>query len=156
MPAAEPGGFRADGQDVTQRRLAGGPGPVPGRGTVCVGQFAFPGVTDPQATGAVQLYYRQEDVVLGAATEAGPDSAGTMIGEILPTRPLARISLATDPPLTALILHRDLERLHPQAGDPVTAPLPRASVLAFPPAKGSRLYRGRSWAQPTRGRRDAV
>jgi hypothetical protein len=55
-----------------------------------------------------------------------------VIGEIIPARPLARISLASDPPLTALILHRDLERLRAQAGDPVTAALPPASVLAFP------------------------
>jgi ABC-type Fe3+/spermidine/putrescine transport system ATPase subunit len=111
-----------------------GSGTITEPGTVRVGQFTFPDVTDPQATGTVQIYYRQEDVVLSAATEPGPDSAGTTIGEIIPTRPLARISLATDPPLTALILHRDLERLHAQAGDPVTAALPQASVLAFPPA----------------------
>jgi len=103
-------------------------------GTVRVGQFTFPGVTDPQATGAVQVYYRPEDVVLGVATETGPDSAGTTIAEIVPTRPLARITLASNPPLTALILHRDLERLRTHAGDPVTTALPRASVLAFPPA----------------------
>ncbi len=55
-----------------------------------------------------------------------------MIGEIVPTRPLARITLASDPPLTALVLHRELERLRAQAGDLVTAALPRASVLVFP------------------------
>ncbi|HEY2266121.1 MAG TPA: ABC transporter ATP-binding protein [Streptosporangiaceae bacterium] len=122
--------------DPDAARLLGwshlGSGTIAEPGTVRVGQFIFPGVTDPQVTGAVQVYYRQEDVVLGAAAEAGPDSAGTVIGEIIPTRPLARITLASDPPLTALILHRDLERLRAQAGDPVTATLPPASVLAFP------------------------
>lgn len=111
-----------------------GPGTITEPGTVRVGQFIFPGVTGPQVTGAVQVYYRQEDVVLGAAAEAGPDRAGTVIGEIIPTRPLARITLASDPPLTALILHRDLERLRVQAGDPVTPALPPGSVRAFPPA----------------------
>jgi ABC-type Fe3+/spermidine/putrescine transport system ATPase subunit len=122
--------------DPDAARLLGwshlGSGTIAEPGTVRVGQFIFPGVTDPQVTGAVQVYYRQEDVVLAAAAEAGPDSARTVIGEIIPTRPLARISLASDPPLTALILHRDLERLRAQAGDPVTAALPPASVLAFP------------------------
>jgi ABC-type Fe3+/spermidine/putrescine transport system ATPase subunit len=124
--------------DPDAARLLGwshlGSGTIAEPGTVRVGQFIFPAVAGPQVTGAVQVYYRQEDVVLGAATEAGPDSAGTAIGEIIPTRPLARITLASDPPLTALILHRDLERLRAQAGDPVTAALPPASVLAFPSA----------------------
>jgi molybdate transport system ATP-binding protein len=124
--------------DPDAARLLGwshlGSGTIAEPGTVRVGQFIFPGVTDPQVTGAVQVYYRPEDVVLGVATEPRPDSARTTIAEIIPTRPLARITLASSPPLTALILHRDLERLRPQAGDPVTAALPRASVLAFPPA----------------------
>jgi ABC-type Fe3+/spermidine/putrescine transport system ATPase subunit len=124
--------------DPDAARLLGwshlGSGTTAEPGTVRVGQFTFPGVTDPQVTGAVQVYYRPEDVVLGVATETGPDSAGTTIAEIVPTRPLARITLASNPPLTALILHRDLERLRTQAGDPVTAALPRASVLVFPPA----------------------
>jgi molybdate transport system ATP-binding protein len=122
--------------DPDAARLLGwshlGPGTIAEPGTVRVGQFTFPGVTDPQVAGAVQVYYRPEDVVLGVATETGPDSAGTVIAEIVPTRPLARISLACDPPLTALILHRDLEQLRARAGDPVTAALPPASVLAFP------------------------
>jgi ABC-type Fe3+/spermidine/putrescine transport system ATPase subunit len=122
--------------DPDAARLLGwshlGSGTVAEPGTVRVGQFIFPGVTDLKVTGAVQVYYRQEDVVLSAATEAGPDCVGTTIGEIVPTRPLARISLACDPPVTALVLHRDLERLRARAGDPVTAALPRASVLVFP------------------------
>jgi ABC-type Fe3+/spermidine/putrescine transport system ATPase subunit len=114
-----------------------GSGTITGPGTVRVGQLTFPGLADPQATGAVQVYYRPEDVLLGSQPggEAGPgtDGIATVIAEIVPTRPLARVSLASDPPLTALALHRDLERLRAQAGDPVTAALPRASVLAFGP-----------------------
>ena len=113
-----------------------GSGIIAGPGTVRVGQFTFKGVTGPQVTGAVQVYYRPEDVLLGSqppdAAGQGADGIVTVIGEIIPTRPLARISLTSDPPLTALILHRHLERLRAQAGDPVTAALPPASVLAFP------------------------
>lgn len=124
--------------DPDAARLLGwshlGSGTIAEPGTVRVGQFTFPGVTDPQVTGAVQVYYRPEDVILGVAAETGPDSAETTIAEIVPTRPLAKITLVSNPPLTALILHRDLERLRTQEGNPVTAALPRASVLAFPPA----------------------
>jgi molybdate transport system ATP-binding protein len=115
-----------------------GTGALTGPGTVRVGQFTFPGVTGPQVTGAVEVYYRPEDVLLDSQLDgaAGPGTGriATVIGEIVPTRPLARISLACDPPLTALILHRDLDRLRAQPGDPVTAALPPASVLVFPPA----------------------
>src|SRR6185437_14123214 len=121
-----------------------GSGAIAEPGTVRAGQFTFPDVTGPQATGTVQVYYRPEDVLLdrhpenpaGTADPAGTGADGvvTVIGEIVPTRPLARISLASDPPLTALVLHRDLERLQARAGEPVTATLPPASVRAFPTA----------------------
>ena len=121
-----------------------GSGAIAEPGTVRAGQFTFPDVTGPQATGTVQVYYRPEDVLLdrhpenpaGTADPAGTGADGvvTVIGEIVPTRPLARISLASDPPLTALVLHRDLERLQARAGEPVTATLPPASVRVFPTA----------------------
>jgi len=115
-----------------------GSGAIAEPGTVRAGQFTFPDVTDPQATGTVQVYYRPEDVLLDShpndSSGTGADGVATVIGGIVPTRPLARISLASDPPLTALVLHRDLERLQARAGDPVTAALPRASVRVFPTA----------------------
>ena len=117
-----------------------GPGTITGPGTVRAGQFIFTGVASPQLTGAVQVYYRPEDVLLGSQPEdaAGPRAGGVaaVIAEIVPTRPLARITLACDPPLTALVLHRDLERLRAQPGDPVTAALPRAGILAFASTPG--------------------
>ena len=51
---------------------------------------------------------------------------------VLPTRPLARISLASDPPVTALMLHRDLEQLDMQAGTSIGATLPPGGIRIFP------------------------
>jgi ABC-type sulfate/molybdate transport systems ATPase subunit len=115
-----------------------GPGIVTEPGTVRAGQLTLPRTADPQVTGPVQVYYRPENVVLSCqpGDTAGTGIAGlaTTIGQIVPTRPLARISLASDPPLTALILHRDLEPLRARRGDPVTATLPQGSVRIFPSA----------------------
>lgn len=126
--------------DPAAARLLGwtrlGSGDIGEPGTVHAGQFTFADVTDPQLTGEVQVFYRPEDVVLdspgGNAASTGTDGVATIIGEIVPTRPLARISLATDPPLTALMLHRDLEQLRARAGDPVAASLPGGSIRVFP------------------------
>ena len=72
-----------------------GPGTITRPGTVRVGQFTFPGVTSPQVTGAVQVYYRPEDVLLGSqpggTAGLGTDGVAAVIGEIVPTRPLASI-----------------------------------------------------------------
>jgi molybdate/tungstate transport system ATP-binding protein len=103
-------------------------------GTVRAGQFAFPAAAGPAVEGNVQVFYRPEDVVLDIATGAGPGSVVTTIREIVPTRPLARITLACDPPLTALVLHRDLALLRAQPGTPVTVALPGGSVRVFPSA----------------------
>ena len=53
------------------------------------------------------------------------------VAQILPTRPLARVTLAADPPLTALLLHRDFQSLRPQPGQPITVTVPSASVRIF-------------------------
>jgi ABC-type Fe3+/spermidine/putrescine transport system ATPase subunit len=101
-------------------------------GTVRSGQFVFPAAAGLAAAGGVQVFYRPEDVVLGVSAETGPGSVVTTIGEIVPTRPLARITLACDPPLTALVLHRDLALLRARPGAPVAAALPEGSVRVFP------------------------
>lgn len=105
-------------------------------GTVRIGQFLFRGAADPGITGAVQVFYRPEDIMLGTTAEAEPGSVPTTVREIVPTRPLARITLACDPPLTALALHRDLALLRARPDAPVTAELPADSVRVFPPAPG--------------------
>jgi ABC-type Fe3+/spermidine/putrescine transport system ATPase subunit len=121
--------------DPAAARLLGwthlGAGDISQPGTVRAGQFTFDGVTDPQLTGKVEIFYRQEDVLLDSHAGAAAGAVAT-IGDIAWTRPLARISLASDPPLTALMLHRDLERLSARAGDPVAAALPRGGVRVFP------------------------
>jgi hypothetical protein len=128
--------------DPDTARLLGwshlGSGVTSETGMVRVGQLTFPRATGPQVRGIVQVFYRPEDVLvstqLGAAAGTGTVSVTTTIAEIVPTRPLARISLASDPPLTALVLHRDLGPLCARPGDPVTATLPEDSVRIFPSA----------------------
>ena len=51
---------------------------------------------------------------------------------IVHTRPLARITLGCDPPIAALMLHRDIDRLQLTAGDPVQVSLPPGSLRVFP------------------------
>jgi len=82
----------------------------------------------------VHIFYRPEDVVLGTPAPDAPAGANltAQITQVLPTRPLVRISLASDPPVTALMLHRDLERLRLRVGTSATATLPAASVRVFP------------------------
>jgi hypothetical protein len=68
---------------------------------------------------------------------AGAQAAASLtapVAQILPTRPLARITLAAHPPLTALLLHRDLQSLRPQPGEPITVTVPPGSVRIFPGA----------------------
>lgn len=125
--------------DPDAARLLGwsllGSGAIVEPGAIRVGQFVLPVAPDPRVTGVVQVFYRPEEVVLGgqpgAAAGGHPDSAVTTIAEIVMIRPLARISLASDPPVTALVLHRDLERLGARRGDPVSVMLPGASLRAF-------------------------
>jgi hypothetical protein len=52
-------------------------------------------------------------------------------GQILRTRPLARVTLSCDPPITALMLHRDIDRLRLAVGDLTRVNLPPDSLRAF-------------------------
>jgi ABC-type Fe3+/spermidine/putrescine transport system ATPase subunit len=125
--------------DPETARLLGwtelGPGTAD-HGTVTTGQLHLPGAAPPGTHGPVRIFYRPEDLLLGIPA-AGPQVAASLTApaaQILPTRPLARITLAADPPLTALLLHRDLESLRPQPGDPITVTVPPGSVRIFPAA----------------------
>ncbi|WP_326836888.1 ABC transporter ATP-binding protein [Amycolatopsis rhabdoformis] len=76
------------------------------------------------------VFYRPEEVLIG-----GPDrhpSAAlrvrTKVAEVVPTVPLARVLLGTAPPITALVLHRDLEGLGGEVE--VTVPLHALRVIA--------------------------
>jgi len=103
-------------------------------GTITAGQLRLPGAAPAGIQGPVRIFYRPEDLTLSAPAPGVPAAASLTapIGQILPTRPLARITLASDPPITALLLHRDLESLRLHAGQTVTATLHPASVRIFP------------------------
>jgi ABC-type Fe3+/spermidine/putrescine transport system ATPase subunit len=100
--------------------------------TAHIGQLALADIaTGP--SGTVQVFYRPEDVQLShtaAETPAGT-SPTAHVERIVRTRPLARITLGCDPPVTALMLHRDIERLQLAAGDPVHVSLPPGSLRIF-------------------------
>lgn len=109
-----------------------GPGTA-SNGTVRAGGLFLPGAAHPGSQGRVQIYYRPEDVLLGTAASTSAGNTFTaQIQQITPTRPLARISLASDPPVTALVLHRDLQQLHLQPGTTTQAALPPGAIRTFP------------------------
>ena len=103
-------------------------------GTVRTGQLLLPDTAPTDMRGPVHIFYRPEDVLLGApAPDARAGASITAhIAQILLTRPLARISLASSPPVTALLLHRDVARLRLQTGRSIGAALPPGSTRTFP------------------------
>lgn len=127
----------AEPADEDAARLLGwselGPGTAT-HGTVRIGQITLPGVAPGDIQHTVRVFYRPEEVLLAGAAPDGPAGASLTapIAQVLLTRPLARVSLACDPPVTALILHRDLERLAARAGIPVHATFPRGCIRVFP------------------------
>jgi ABC-type Fe3+/spermidine/putrescine transport system ATPase subunit len=102
-------------------------------GTTHVGQLVL---RDPAATGLhgpVHAFYRPEDIQL---RPAGPDAlaSGTLITHverIIRTRPLARITFTSDPPIAALMLHRDIDRLQLTVGEAIAVNLPPGSLRLF-------------------------
>ena len=103
-----------------------------GGGTVRIGQL----VLRDAATGLygpVQAFYRPEDVRLSLTTPDAPadGSLTAQVCRIVHTRPLARITLTSDPPIAALMLHRDIGRLRLDAGDPVQVSLPPGSLRIY-------------------------
>jgi ABC-type Fe3+/spermidine/putrescine transport system ATPase subunit len=106
------------------------------RGTVVAGQLVLPGTAPAGIQGPVHVFYRPEDVLLGTPAPGTPAAATVTarIGQILPTRPLARVTLACDPPIQALVLHRDLNRLAAEPGGSIEAAFPRGCIRVFPAA----------------------
>jgi molybdate/tungstate transport system ATP-binding protein len=101
--------------------------------TVRIGHLVLRGNSAANLSGPVQAFYRPEDIEVSPATaEPSPGAAFTArVEQIVPTRPLARISLGPEPQITALILHRDLRRLHLAPGEQVQATLPHSSLRIF-------------------------
>jgi ABC-type Fe3+/spermidine/putrescine transport system ATPase subunit len=128
--------------DPETARLLGwtelGPGTA-AHGAVTVGQLHLPDQAPPGIQGSVRIFYRPEDLLLGTPPPDTQAAASLTVqaAQILPTRPLARIILAADPPLTALLLHRDLESLSPQAGEPITVTILPGCVRIFPATPGT-------------------
>jgi hypothetical protein len=77
---------------------------------------------------------RPEDVELRRTTpdEPADGSLTAPVERIVHTRPLARITLGCDPPITALMLHRDINRLQLTAGNPVQVHMPPGGLRVFP------------------------
>ena len=101
-------------------------------GTVQIGQLVL-GNAAEGPHGPVQAFYRPEDVELRPVTPDAPadDSLTAHVGRIVHTRPLARITLGCDPPIAALMLHRDIDRLQLTAGNTVQVKLPPGSLRVF-------------------------
>jgi molybdate/tungstate transport system ATP-binding protein len=101
-------------------------------GTVRIGQLVLPNAAGG-AHGPVQAFYRPEDVELRPVMpdEPADGSLTASVERIVHTRPLARITLGCDPPIAALMLHRDIGRLQLTAGDPVQVTMPPGSLRVF-------------------------
>jgi ABC-type sulfate/molybdate transport systems ATPase subunit len=85
--------------------------------------------------GPVSVFYRPEAVLLGADAvgSRGPTHFRATVDRVLPTTPLARVTLGGRPTLTVLLLPRDLGRLGLRAGITVDVELPPDSLRVFRP-----------------------
>jgi ABC-type Fe3+/spermidine/putrescine transport system ATPase subunit len=103
-------------------------------GTVHLGRLMLREVAAKDLHGAVEAFYRPEDIELTsrAPDEEVGDGLAAHVGRILRTRPLARITLDCDPPITALMLHKEVDRLRLTDGDPVAVNLPPGSLHILP------------------------
>jgi ABC-type sulfate/molybdate transport systems ATPase subunit len=103
-------------------------------GTLHLGRLMLREVAAKDLHGAVEAFYRPEDIELTSRTpdEAVGDGLAAHVGRILRTRPLARITLDCDPPITALMLHKEVDRLRLTDGDPVAVNLPPGSLHILP------------------------
>jgi len=106
-------------------------------GTTRIGQLIFRNTAEG-LHGPVQAFYRPEDIELHPTTPDAPadGSLTAHVDQIVHTRPLARLTLSCDPPIAALMLHRDLDRLHVAAGNPVQVNLPVGSLRIFQTGTG--------------------
>lgn len=88
---------------------------------------------DPTATCELTgtVYYRPEEVRIGPLHRSGTVGlrVQTQIRDIVPTLPLARVRLHTNPPITAMMLHRDLDQLPtPPSDTTVEVTLPHHAI----------------------------
>jgi ABC-type Fe3+/spermidine/putrescine transport system ATPase subunit len=125
----------AEPADADTARLLGwselGHGTADG-GTVRIGHLVLHDAAKA-LHGPVQAFYRPEDVELSPAAPDTPAdrSLTAQVGRVVRTRPLARITLRSDPPMAALMLHRDIHRVQLTAGKAVQVNLPPGSLRIF-------------------------
>jgi ABC-type Fe3+/spermidine/putrescine transport system ATPase subunit len=104
------------------------------RGQITVGDLTLPADHLPDhETGSVTVYYRPENVLLGSPAATSPHAVRITrtIQKVLPTVPLTRVLIAGDPPLTALLLPRELTQLNLRGGTPIEVQLPADSLKTF-------------------------
>jgi len=92
-------------------------------GKVTIGGVAF----DAGAkAGAVRVFYRPEDVLLGPVEEGNdsPPGFSATVQRIMRTLPLARVTLGPEPALTVLVLRREIEHLDLRVGEIVKVLIP--------------------------------
>lgn len=107
-----------------------------GHGTVKHGQITLGDLTLPahdlpdHGASPVTVFYRPETVLLGspAATNEPAIRITRTIKQVLPTVPLTRVLIAGNPPLTALVLARELKQLNLRADGAIEVQL-RADAL---------------------------
>jgi ABC-type sulfate/molybdate transport systems ATPase subunit len=106
---------------------------VAANGTIHIGQLVLRDAMAAGLHGPIHAFYRPEDIQLGLRTQgtAAGASLTAQAGQILRTRPLARITLDCDPPITALMLHRDIDQIRLAAGDLIQVNLPPSSLRIF-------------------------
>ncbi len=107
-----------------------------GRGTAAAGIVRAGSLAIAHAVpdGPAAIYYRPEEIVLGAAGD-GAARGASMTGQVTQlvlTRPLARVSVDCDPAVTALVLHRDLSAFGLRPGTTVGAVVPESGIRVFP------------------------
>jgi ABC-type Fe3+/spermidine/putrescine transport system ATPase subunit len=106
-----------------------------GRGTAAAGIVRAGPLAFAHAApdGPVDIYYRPEDVVIGPPGDA-PARGASLTGQVTQlvlTRPLARVSVASEPAVTALLLHRELSATGLRPGMTVDAVLPESGIRVF-------------------------
>jgi len=110
-----------------------------GHGTIQHSQITLGDLTLPahdlpdHHSSPVTVFYRPETVLMGSAAAINVPAVRITrtIDRVLPTVPLARVLIAGDPPLIALVLPRELTRLDLQPGAPIEVQLPADSLKTF-------------------------
>jgi ABC-type Fe3+/spermidine/putrescine transport system ATPase subunit len=107
-----------------------------GRGTAAAGivRAGLLAFAHEAPDGPVDIYYRPEEVVIsppGGAPVRGASVTG-QVTQLVLTRPLARVSVASEPAVTALLLHRELSAAGLRPGMAVDAVLPESGFRVFP------------------------